>query len=1420
MDDEPLPAADPQTDAVAEPAAHHRRWTAGRIAAWGAGVFGGLILLLVLAVLGLNTDPGRRFVARQISGFELASGLRFEVGRLDGSLYDRLTIRDLRIHDARGVFAVVPEVALDWRPFSFINNHADIRTARIPFARVARLPELRPSEEPVDPNAPLLPNIDIDIGRLQVDRLVLDAPVSGERRVLSLNGRASIADGRAQLETQANELGRGDRLQLTLDAVPDANRLDINARVNAPANGLIASMAGLSAPMVATIDGRGSWAAWNGRAQATLGGQPLANLALQARNGTFSLRGPTRPGLILTGPVERLTAPQLNVDAQATFAERVGTGRIRLTSDALAVDAQGGVDLARSRFNSVRVDAQLLQPGSIAENLNGRDVRAAVILDGPFATPLVDYAVTAAAIGFGETVVERLQARGRARVDADRILIPVNARAARITGLNAAAGGLLTNVSLNGQLAWSGNTILSDNLRIRSDRIDATALVVADLSTGIYRGALRGRVNDYAIDGVGIINLNTDINLTTTPSGGFGLAGRVAAQTVRIDNQSARDFLGGRTFVSAQVSFDPEGVAAFRNLRLNAPLFRITSGEGSYRPDGRIAFNAVGLSDIYGPLRVGVTGTATQPLIRLRAERPNVGVQLTNVDATIRGTGRGYQVDVTGGSPYGPFSADLFVATGGGPLTIDIADAQFAGVNLAGRVVQTAAGPFTGRLTLAGQDLQGVVGLGVQDGVQRARVSARATGFQVPGETPIQIGRAIVEADIVLYPAAPLITADVQAAGVQSGTFTVQTARGRVNYRGGRGTAQLLAEGNSGTSFRIASTVDLTPDLYRAALTGTVGGIDLRTASPAVIERSADGYVLRPTAVVLGGGGGQVRLAGRFGDTVQAQARLDRFDLGILNAFTPGAGLGGAATGSLDYAQTGNAFPRADLRINIDNFTRSSAVTVSQAIDVSLLGTLRPEGGALAAVMRRGGGVIGRAQVRLQPVSGAGSWTEQLAAAPLAGGIRYNGPADALWSLAGISGQTISGPIGVAADFSGRVDRPQLNGVLRANALTYTNDIYGTRISAIRLNGRFSNDRLEITEFAGRAGDGTVSGAGSVGLSSAAGFPIDLRVQLQNAQLARSNALSATVSGNVAVTNSAAAGGLIEGELRLPEIRYEVVRQGQAEIAELEGVRRRGSPSPAELAARQREQGATAASPPGLFRLNLRVRADNQLFVSGMGLESEWGADLRVTGTNADPRVVGNVELVRGTYSFAGKRFELDQASLIRFDGGPLTNPELQIAAETTVDGITATIDITGRAQNPQIAFGSVPTLPQDEVLSRLLFGNSVTELSATQALQLAAALNSLRGSGGGGLNPLGTLRSATGIDRLRILGADEATGRGTAVAAGTYISNDIYLEVITDARGFTATQIEIALSRTLSVLSSTGSFGGSNINLRYSRDY
>lgn len=1389
---------------------HHRARTAGK---WAGFALLGLLLLLGALFLWVNSDPGRRYVVNQINNIEAASGLRVGVGRIEGSVFGELKLHDLTLSDPKGIFFRAPLAELDYRPLAYLRDHVDIRSLVIPQARLYRTPELRPG----DPDAPLLPDLDIDIGRLQIGRMSIDPTVTGRRHLMSLDGRVKIADGRAEIGARAAALRGpglpgGDRLALRLDAVPEENRLSLGMRLQAPADGFVATMTGVAKPLALAIDGRGSWQDWQGRARAGVGGEAAANLSVRAQDGTFTIMGPTRPGLFLAeGPVQRLVAPLTQINLVTTLEERRADLRLRLNSQAVAIAAEGLVDLGQSRFQDLKVAARLIQPGAMAPGLRGRDVRIALLLNGQFATPMVAYDLRAGAIGFGPQTLEGLRATGRARVQSDRILIPISARAQRISGLDESIGGLLTNVSLDGDLAISGSRMLSDNLRIRSDRVNATAVIAFDLARGEYRTALQGRVNNYLVDGVGLVDIDTNLNVVNE-AGGFGIRGRFAARTRRIDNASVRDFLGGTAVVSAGLAMNPAGVVTLDNIRLNAPQLRITSGSGTYMPDGRINFRLNGNSNAYGPLAVLLTGTAAAPQVRIQAANPGFGIGLRGIDATVRSTAGGWAIQATGQSQYGPFSADIVVLTGRGPMTIQVNRLTFAGMNFQGRVVQTAGGIFIGTLSMSGQGLNGIVRLSAEGRYQRADVSATANAAQIPGDVPVQIQRGIIQASVILYPDAPSIVGDAQLAGVRSGSLLVQQARARINYRGGRGQVQLLAEGRSGVPFRVAVNAALTPELIRAAAQGRVNNIDFRFAQPAEIRKVGADWQLSPTRIVLPQG--NVRLAGRYGNGLVVQSRLDGLDLSILNAISPGLGIGGRATGSLDFAQpSGSSFPRAEARLNIENFTRTGIAIRSAPVNMAVAASLRPEGGSLNAIIRRGGTVIGRAQARLQPLGpSAGSWSNRLLASPLAGGLRYNGPADVLMSLVALPGHQLSGPIGIAVDFSGRVQAPQFNGVVRSTNLTYVNEQYGTRITNLALAGRFNASQFQFTQLSGQAGEGTVTGEGTIGLASAAGFPMDIRLVFDRARLARGDDLGATATGNVRVTNSRADGALISGELDLPEVRYQIVRQGAAEIPQLQGVRRRGEPIPPP-GAQPEAQGV-----PSIWKLDLRVRADNRVFVSGMGLESEWSTDLRVRGTSATPTMVGNLELIRGTLSLAGRRFEVQEGA-IAFTGARPPNPRIDIRAVADIDDVEVAIEIGGTAYAPQIAFSSQPGLPQDEIVSRILFGNSVGEISALQAVQVAASLNALRG-GSGGLNPMGQLRSATGIDRLRVLGADDTTGRGTAIAAGMYLSNNIYIEIITDAKGFTATQIEVALTRALSLLSQFGASSGTNVNVRYSKDY
>jgi translocation and assembly module TamB len=1393
------------------------------IALWLGGVTLALSVLIVLAVVAINTTPGRRLLVSLVDGVTLENGLGVHIGRIDGSIYGRMTLNDVALRDPRGVFLTSPTLRLDWGPGELLHKHVLLNEVSSPSIRLLRAPRLKPT--PAKPNQPLLPDIYLTLKRLDVGQLLLEPPVTGDRRSLRIAGSVELLHGRAKVSAAATAQtidghAGGDRLNIKVDAEPSANRLMIDAHLAAPQSGVVDRLARLGAPLTFDLSGAGTWSAWNGHAVSTLGGQSLFDAAIKARSGLFNLKGAAQPSVIVkAGPVKALTDPALGFDVTARMRDRQLDLDAKVASSALDVAAKGRLDLAHSHFVGVKVDARLLKPDAASPKLSGRDVRASLTLNGAFVQPTVDYDIAAAQIGFDQTMIEALHVSGKAIFDANQTLrLPVHATAARVLGLPEAAGGVTTNLKVDGDVLVSARQIASDNLRIRSDRLDATFVLALSLDTGRYDGALKGRINRYEIKGMGVVDLVTDAHLVPAGKGEFRIAGHVHVVTERIDNPSIAEQLGGRAVIDADFSRTPDGAFGVANLRLASPKFRITDGHGTYQTNSRIDFVGSAVSAAYGPLKLQVSGTAKALVAHLEAPDPKVG-GITGLDLLIKSAGAdSYLVTAAAQSPNGPISAEVQLHLGKGALEADIHHASIDGIGVSGTARQTPAGPFAGTLRLTGSGLSGTATLSAMGKVQRIDVNFRAKDARLPLTPPVTIARGAGTATIILYPDAPAITARATLAGVRRDQLLLANAKADVDYHAGSGRVDISAEGDNGVPFSIAADAGISPSLIRVTGQGQVNHIAIRLDGPADIHKAKDGYALSPTTVLLPQG--RLSLAGATGASgVTASVRAEAVDLSIAQAFSPTLGISGKASGVADISlPNGGEMPTGKINLQLVNFTRAGLTTLSEPVDVALLATLAQSGAEAHALVRRRGAIVGRLQAKLAPIPGARSqpWSERLKAAPLSGGIRYDGPSEALWGLSGIGGQSLSGPIAIGVDVSGRLEQPQVHGIVRAQALRYANDTLGTVIDHIVLDGDFTDTRFELQKLTGQAGKGSLVASGYADLSSAKGFPIALNAKLTNAVLARSDDVGATVTGDLAVTNDKAKGALVSGKLVLNNAAYEIVKQGAGQVVELEGVRRKGQPLGAPIA--PTDAKAAAAGPPSVWKLDIAVDAPAHILVRGMGLDAEWGTALHITGDAAHPVIVGDIDLVRGTFSFAGRALTLS-TGVIHLDGSTPPNPTLNIVASATVDSTTATITIGGTASNPQISFSSVPALAQDEVLSRLLFGASVAQISPLQAVQLAAALNSLRG-GGGGFNPLGKLRSAAGLDRLNFYGANQATGQGPSVGAGKYISSNIYVEVTTDTRGYTATQIEIALRKSLKLLSAVGSLGTSNIGLKYSHDY
>ncbi len=1380
-----------------------------RVAAYCASIVAALALLTGAALMSVNSDPGRKWLVGFVNSMALPSGLKVHIGRIDGSLYGDLTLYDVSVSDPKGVFVASPQIHLNWRPFEYLNKHVEIHDLSSPRITMSRLPELAPGPAQPPSKRPILPDLKVDLDTLRVDRIELGAGVAGpDARVLTLKASAHLLHRKADINA-AIASDKNDDVTLIVAAVPDQDRLDVNGHIHAPTGGVITNLLHLSKPLDVALAGQGGWKNWVGGFDANFGPDNLAKLRLTETSGTFHVTGVTRPDLLIGGQSIALLKPQVAVDTTVTLHDNRNLDIVTaLSSPAFAINAKGQVDLGANRFNHVDVQAKLLRPETIDKTFTGQDIHADLRLDGGFYAPRIDYDVAASRFGLGKMVLTGLKAEGHSHYDNTTLTLPIKASMTSLTGIDDHVDALLTHVSLDGQVMLKGNRLDSNSLHLKSDRVDAHAKVTGDIGASTYQASIDGKLDGYHVDQVGTLNLGTHAKLAYAPKGGFNVGGDFTADSTHWDNDSLDKVLGGNAHLTGSYGLGRDGAFNLTKLAGQAPDFKLLAGAFSLK-NNAVTANASAQSTQYGPLLLTVGGTLDRPTAVLKAASPGLGMQISNVVLNVAGQAdSSYALTAAGDSAYGPFSADTLLMLSN-PMTVDVHKASFAGVNLAGRLQQTAHGPFAGTLTLNGSGLTGTATLADMNGDQGAAINASGSDVAIPN-SGLKIGRTLIAATAVLRKEIE-VNADVQAAQLVYADTILNTGRAKLVLHGDRGTLQAVLHGEKQYPFDVAVNADIQPAVLTVAMKGTANSVAFSLPQPARFVKNGDEWDLNPTTLATDGG--RMQIAGHIGTQMKLQMRMDKLDLGIVNIFAPDAGIGGQASGAVDFYSANGSFPTARANLRIDDFTRSSVATVStpvsMVLDASLNPDHSPQSNYVRAVFREGATDVGHLQLTLRPGTGD-DWTKQVLASDISGGVRYNGPSGLPFSLGGLARQSLSGAIAIAADISGKADAPQLTGAVRADNLTYDNESFGTRVTSIALEGRFSNDKLELTKFSGAAGTGTVKGSGWLSLSAKDHFPMQVHADLDRARLASSDQVNSTVSGSIDVVNNQAQGAVISGDLRLPNLRYVVTRQGAAEVSQLDGVHHKGF-----VVAQAAPDDGNGA--PSKFKLDLKVRAANSIFVQGMGLDSEWSMNLHVVGTTDDPSVLGEMKTVRGRYSFAGRDFTIDNGT-ITFNGGQLTDPQIALTASADLNDIKGAITVTGSAQRPDIAFSSTPALPQDEVLSRMLFGTSITNLSATEALQLASAVNGLRG--GSNLNPLGALRSATGIDRLSIVGADTTTGRGTSLAAGKYLTNNVYVEIVTDTKGFTATQLEVALSRTLSVLSQTGGVNGTQVSVKYSKDY
>ncbi len=1359
-------------------------------------LFVALLLLLAGALVLLDSAPGHRFIVDRLGKIETASGLRIQIGRIDGSIFGVSQLRNVRVSDPQGVFLTSPNIKLDWTPGAWLRNKLHIDHLTAERVSLIRLPKTRPSLK----KGSILPSFDIQIGELRVDRLDIGPAIGGTPRSGRVQGKSDIHSGRALVELAALINNGGDRIAFRLDAEPDRDKFDVDARVISPANGLVPALAGVRRPINLTIAGDGSWTRWRGNAALDLSGRPTARLALGVDGGRYRLAGKCAPAQFLKGRLLRLTAPVVNIEGEGTLEDRILDGQLTVGSAALRAVAKGALDLSENRYRDLRLGIDLLKPPALFPNMTGRGVRMVWTLDGPFATADYSYRLTSQGLKFDDVGLVQFRAEGRGRVSPWPMRVPIRLNARAITGIGDEAGAMLANPRIEGWLTLTPKMVRGDGLQLTSAKWNGRISLLIDLVTGHFQVQLSGRMQRYLIPGLGIVDVMTDLKVVPGPGGhGSYVVGTAKAWVRRLDNSFFRDLTGGLPRLEANYSRGNDGIVHFSNLQLYSPALRL-SGSGQRNRNGTFHIVASGRQSKYGLLKLILDGDIARPRVDLLLASPNEGLGLRAVRLLLNPIAAGFDYRASGGSKLGPFTSNgQILLPNNAPTVIAIAALDVGGAHASGRL-RSDPGGFFGRLLLASGSVNGTLDFVPISGAQRIDAHLTASNANFPGALAVREGRA--DGSIILADQRTTIDGSVEARGLAIGGLTLARLTANARMVNGVGQVHAAFAGRRGAAFAFSTVADISPDSIRVTGNGRVEREPLVLNEAAVFTRSGDGWALAPTS--LGFAGGTAIVSGRSGSRPEVHAQVQGMPLEVLDLAWPNLDLAGTATGRLDYAWKGNRAGRLDLKVR--GLSRAGLVLTSQPVDVGVAAVVTGSNAALRAVVASNGSVVGRAQARFAPMGG-GPLVAELMNAPLFAQLRYVGPADTLWRLTGTEVIDLSGPLAVGADIGGRLSNPVIRGSVKTQNARLESAVTGMVIEQLVSDARFSGPQLIFNQIVGKTpGGGSVSGNGSVTFANG-NVGLNLSFNATQAQLLNRDDIAARVTGPIKI-NSTGQGGTISGDLRLLKgSKFQLGRASAAASVPQLRVREIGL-DPDEVI----ELGDVHP-----WKLDLKVRGSD-LQVVGLGINSRWTTNLQVGGFADAPSFTGRADLVQGNYDFAGRIFRLDHG-VIRFVGESPPNPQLDIHAEAQVQGLDASVSVRGTGLQPEITFASTPPMPQDELLSRILFGTSITNLSAPEALQLASAVAAMR-SGSGSLDPINALRRAVGLDRLRVVPADVATGQKTAIGAGKYITRKLFVEVVTDGQGYSATRVEYQMTRWLSLLSTVSTVGRSSASVRVSKDY
>jgi len=1423
---------------------------------------GGLLLLGVAGLsLTLGTSTGRNMLAGIVEDVVSGPDFGLEIGHIGGTGLGDLQVESITLRDAQGPWLRITDLALDWNPFALFTGRLDANRLAAEQVTVSRLPASGESRENEETGSFGLPPIGIKVGELAVRRLDLEQPVLGAPAVLAISGSASLTDPGDALSGNLR-IDRRDGAGGTLDArfayrAPDQN-LTVDARFNEPANGILASLLRLPGAPETTgrIVGGGPLSDFKAELDLEAGGERILGGTVETATlgetrrltailaGQFSYLVPQDYREILEGE-NRIVA---QVDRGQNGSLIINRADLTARNASLTLTAEGDTDLNITR---ARLAAELVRPdggmftlplgegkpavfegakltAELGADEGPRPVTANLVLrdaalpDGQFSDLTIAFS--------GARQDQKLESlwtalRGRLRAK----LANPHLSDAKLADL------LGDNVLLDSRLAIAGNGV-----QIEDAALDLGAAVLRYQGTVSPEGA-KGTASIAAANFgrfSGLVGMNLSGSGTLSATGNVGFSDLLFALTLDgtlrdlavTAADGTRQQVPGAVRISGSAARKAEGGIALDQLKLTGEGLDVAV-DGVVDTDradinGKVHIGNLALINprLAGALDAALTaqGTPQQASYALKVTGQNVKIEgqaFDQPELTFTGAGplaypRG-ELTLSGRFQDRDLKGTASIArTEQGDTRVENIDFVYGAARVAGGLMVAANGTPNGALKVNVDDFgafRSFVGKPLAGGLN-ADISFEPRGSDVVavikgiGQNLMvdstRISSVAIDARVDDLMKKPVAQGSARISGVKSGGLEIGTVT--VDAAAADGATRLnVATAVAGASLQSTATIavaDGNVSVGLEKLQASSQGETLALARPVTIT-VRDGRVTIPEAV-LASRGGRIVVAGSAGSDLDLRVNLEKVPALLISVVAPDLGAAGLING--------NAVIRGP----------SASPAISYQLDWSgaALAATRSAGLPPLSITARGATENNRITLNGN-VKAAGDMNLTVTgSAPMGAGdlaLQARGaiPSSLLNPMLGNGGATIRGTVNVDVNVSGPTSNPQIGGLVSTAGAIYNDPGLGLVLNDINLRARLNgkNVVVELLEATSSAG-GKITGSGNVSIDPATGMPADVRIRANAFKINDKRMLDGEVSADLSLTGSLMKGPVLGGTVNIGRMYITIPEQLPKSIADLNVTHVN---APAKVQARVDRQKAKESSSSSLpIALDITINAGNQIFIRGRGLDVVLGGKVQITGTAANPVGIGGFQLRSGNLSVLGKRLEFREGT-VDFLGS--FDPELNFAAQSSAGGVTAIVRVTGKASDPKFAFESTPPLPQDEVLSRLIFDKPLDQLSPMQVAQLSMEVARLGGLGGGpGL--LDELRRGLGVDVLEFSGDSEKNT--AAVSAGKYVNDNVYVGVKQSTDGTSSAVVDLNVTRNIQLKGEVDSQGGSKVGIGVEWDY